>query len=375
MKVLLIGEFSALHTELKKGLKKLGVDVDLVNYGDGFKKYSTDWSLGPLQDGKFYDYIRWIFEKINYLRMKKYDVIQFIHPNCLRRGYSDKIIFSLLKHAKISVVLSAGCDGRYARNAEKFHLCPCPTCKKKDLHASQCYLISSKEYYDYETEFLTRVDAIVPTTYEYQRIYKDFTKDFHHKVTKIIRMPIDLEENPVKNTHNKKILVFHPLNREGFKGTPLIRAAFSILQKKYADKAEFLIAGKMPFKEYMQLTERVDILVDQMYGITYGMATLFAMAQGKIVITGNKQESINDTRTPWYKESPLIDIGYTVDDIVSNVSFVIDSYENNEELRKKSRAYVEAYHDNRKIAQEYLALYKQIAKKKKLAKESDKKGD
>ncbi|UPT69758.1 MAG: hypothetical protein M0D53_11415 [Flavobacterium sp. JAD_PAG50586_2] len=45
MKILLIGEYSRLHNSLKEGLQKLGHDVTILGFKDGFKDYSVDFPL------------------------------------------------------------------------------------------------------------------------------------------------------------------------------------------------------------------------------------------------------------------------------------------------------------------------------------------
>ena len=42
MKVLLVGEYSGVHNNLKKGLEKLGVKVILINGGDAWKSFGAD---------------------------------------------------------------------------------------------------------------------------------------------------------------------------------------------------------------------------------------------------------------------------------------------------------------------------------------------
>ena len=57
---------------------------------------------------------------------------------------------------------------------------------------------------------------------------------FAEKIVSPIGLPIDLE-SIVSDGHprKKKLLVYHPLNREGFKGTVMIKKAFRILNQKY----------------------------------------------------------------------------------------------------------------------------------------------
>ena len=44
MRILLVGEFSRLHNSLKEGLVALGHEVVLINNGDGFKNFPSDYS-------------------------------------------------------------------------------------------------------------------------------------------------------------------------------------------------------------------------------------------------------------------------------------------------------------------------------------------
>ena len=45
MKILLIGEYSRFHNSLKEGLQKLGNDVNILGFKDGFKDFSVDFPL------------------------------------------------------------------------------------------------------------------------------------------------------------------------------------------------------------------------------------------------------------------------------------------------------------------------------------------
>ena len=43
MDIVLIGEFSGLHLNLKEGLQQLGINVLLVANGDGWKNFESDF--------------------------------------------------------------------------------------------------------------------------------------------------------------------------------------------------------------------------------------------------------------------------------------------------------------------------------------------
>ena len=53
MKILLIGEYSRLHNSLKEGLQKLGHEVTILGFKDGFKDYPVDFPLVKKWDAGF----------------------------------------------------------------------------------------------------------------------------------------------------------------------------------------------------------------------------------------------------------------------------------------------------------------------------------
>ena len=53
MKILLIGEYSRLHNSLKEGLQKLGHEVTILGFRDGFKDFHVDFPLEKKWDSGF----------------------------------------------------------------------------------------------------------------------------------------------------------------------------------------------------------------------------------------------------------------------------------------------------------------------------------
>ena len=50
MKILLLGDYSAVHKNLKEGLCSLGHEVDFASNGDGWKKIPRDIAFGDYSD-------------------------------------------------------------------------------------------------------------------------------------------------------------------------------------------------------------------------------------------------------------------------------------------------------------------------------------
>ena len=80
MKILLLGEFSNVHTTLAKGLRLLGHEVTLASDGDGWKDYPRDVdlrrpSLGALSSAVYFCRLIKQFREF-----RGYDIVQLINP-------------------------------------------------------------------------------------------------------------------------------------------------------------------------------------------------------------------------------------------------------------------------------------------------------
>ncbi len=355
MKVLLVGEFSGVHNNLKVGLEALGVQVTLANTGDGFKQFSSDILMHIDSDTSKARIENAFLEYYNLFKMQQYDVVQIMHPNAFS-FYNHSQVFKLLDKAKVVVQLIGGCDYVFAKKFKFLNSELCRMCKQYDQKKHSCPYETANEI-KYEREIYKRADVLVPMAWEYYRIYKEYATEYNTKLHTVIPMPIDTRKNRVLNKQHEKIQVFHPINREGFKGTKIFRPIFTQLQEEYGKIAEFKIAGRMPIEQYRKYLASVDIVVDQLYSCTYGMNALYAMAMGKVVMSGNSNtEMFRDIE--WLQDMPVLSLGYTGQEIKMNISNVIKDH-NLRDLKERSRKYVEIYHDAKSVAKVFLDLYRQ----------------
>lgn len=357
MKILLVGEFSKLHNNLQHGLRELGADVTTANFGDVYKKFHSDIKLFRIPSNKKYDFLRNEYSKYIYHKFMSYDVIQFVSERqmCADYGFEQHLPISLVKNAKLSVLLLAGCNYQFSVADRVLPITPCEECIKYDLKNKYgCAHRYQPQVRKLEYAVQKHVDIIVPMAYEYYSCNQD--GKFKEKMVNPIDFPIIVDKK--SDYHfNKKLVVYHPLNREGFKGTIMIKKAFRILSKKYGEQVDFVIKGKMPFKEYNEFMQSTDIIVDQKNAITFGMAALMAMEAGKIVITDNYRDTINSLAYQHIKEAPVFELGTTVEEIVHNISMVIEKKQQFPLLAASGHDYVAKYHDDRMIAEKFLRLY------------------
>ncbi len=373
MRILLIGEFSGVHNNLKDGLEQLGHKVLLVSdNGDSFKKFSYDLDIGCNFENNFYGKVCKVIKEYTFFHLiKKYDIIQFIHPGVLRTaGYPERYIINILremkKRGKLLFVLACGCDALYSNFCKYNKKYPCPDCEKTDSRRHSCVTKYDKIYKKYDITFMRNIDKIVTCAYDYDLIYRKYKTLFIDKLSSsMIPLPVNTDKVSVLSYGYKKekIVIYHPLNRIGFKGTEKIKQAFLILEKKYGNQAEFIIKGQMPIKEYEEFLNQIDILVEQFNFMSYGMSAIYAMAKGKMVVTGCLNEMKEDKFIGFMKEAPIYDLGYTVNEMVDRISYIIEHKYLIDDYKKKSRQYVEKYHNYIKVAKKYVDIYDDILNK------------
>jgi glycosyltransferase involved in cell wall biosynthesis len=373
MRILLIGEYSNFHNTLKTGLKKNGHEVLLAGRKDGFKNYQVDIDFDPVFFSKY------IFRKIkniifvilkfdissieliytfyrNRKYLKGYDVVQLINEFPIKSTpFVEKILLRyIFKHNKKVMLSACGDDMTYLTyliNSDLSHHVLTPYLNNKKLKP---YFKSSLNYLKPSSKKLsafvkTHIRYIIPADFDYQMAYENLPK-----VKPLIPFPVNLEKNKFKRFEIKgKIKIFHGINRSNYykKGNDIFVQALEQVQEKYSSKIEIIQVESIPYKKYIKLYDESHILLDQTYAYDQGYNALEAMAQGKVVFSG-----FSDGFKSHYGITKNIGIHATpdVDELVKNLSWLIENPKEIIEISKNARAYIETYHDYEKVAQTYL---------------------
>jgi hypothetical protein len=153
-----------------------------------------------------------------------------------------------------------------------------------------------------------------------------------------------------------EIVIFHGINRESYfkKGNDFFEKALEIIKNKYGNKIEILTAENVAYEQYINMYEKANIVLDQLYGHDQGSNGLEAMAKGKVVFTNASvlfKEHYNLTEKVAVNGLP--DINY----LVNELSFLIDNPNEIIALGKRARIFIEREHDYLTIASNYLALW------------------
>jgi glycosyltransferase involved in cell wall biosynthesis len=352
MKVLLLGEYSSFHRYLKEGLRELGVEVTLVANGDGWKQIPgcdiqlyNETKKGLSLYIEKYIHIPYIVRKL-----KNYDVVQLINP----RIFPDRINLGMIKRLiKMNkrVYLSA-CGGGYAN--VKAYL------EHKFDYYPYDFDKFSLNVYDSNTKFGRKnikdaifiennVNMIIPILYEYSIGHIG-------DVSNVIPAAINVDDIVYKrNDISDKIVFFHGLNGEDRKGTQFIRKAMELLKEKYPNDVEIIIDGHMPFEKYVKVLEKTNVVVDQCLTYGYGINACISMAQGKVVMAPCRSETLNAFGV---SEAPIIHIEPNVDQIFSQMEYLVHNRNIIPDIGAESRKYVERLHDYKKVAAQYIEVWK-----------------
>lgn len=362
MKILLFGEYSGLANCLKDGFVALGHDVFLASDGNRYRDYPSDFRWDANTNGKL-GKLHAPFCAANiflhkYL-LKGYDVVLLMSPNYVStHEILNSPIYKFLLHNNNKIYLmGAGIMGLlfdyWYDSRTKYHSYMEGYFEETD-NPTYFHNEKLKSWEDY---LLRRVDGYIPIWYEYAEPFRQY-----ESFRKTIRIPInpyqhDYRPNIIKNG---KVVFYHGVTRP-CKGTRFIKPAFEKMQQKYSGKAEFICAAKLPFKEYMEVVEKTNVIVDDANSYSIAMNGLFSLLKGKLIMggaepLGNKELGIEGV-------NPVFNICPDVDQICSVIEEIMNRKDEIEDIGLKGRMYVEQYHNYIDICKQYIDLFENDLKK------------
>lgn len=350
MKILLLGEYSGLHNNLKKGLLEFGYQVSIAATGDGFKQLATDIALGgssPSVWGKV-DRIITPFLKLD--QLLNFDVVQFINSNPLTIFSGNAFIYKkILNNSGKSFLSACGDDPVFYQNLNKLRYHPYSALNSGELNMEAEATTAQIKNHNI---VVNGVDGIIPVLYEYALGYKD-----NSKTCKTIPIPLFTHEIPYQdNVVKGKIAFFHGLNRPFFKGTAIISEALQRLKSKYPNDVEIDIGENMSLANYLERLKKANVVLDQCKCYSYALNALYAMSLGKVVLSGSEPEALAELNIP-ENECSVINITPDVDQIYQQLLTIMDKKNEIVDLGFSSRKYVEKYHESVNIAQQYVEAW------------------
>lgn len=356
MRILLLGDFSSLHRYLKEGLQHLGYDVTLVSNGDGWKKIGgKDFPLYEKEvkcESKFlrlllsYREAKKIINKLN-----SYDVIQFINPRIYHSFFNKLLVDKIMKKGKKLALVCCGNDlalnKAYENGCFDYYMMDWD---KNMTDEYNPYKLRGFVYRNTEKSIVKKMDYIIPMAYEYSIGYRECMNKFE-----VVPMPINVSNILYKeNVIREKIVIFHGISREEAKGTPFIKTALNKIQNKYKDQIEIIVDGHLPFDQYIKIMDKANIVIDQCCSYTYGINAGIAMAQGKVVLSGAREETLGALGV---ENCPIFGIRPDSNQIYETLDYILMHREQIVKWGELSRKYVEDVHDCKKVAEKFLGIW------------------
>jgi glycosyltransferase involved in cell wall biosynthesis len=160
------------------------------------------------------------------------------------------------------------------------------------------------------------------------------------------------------NARKRKPVVVHAPSRQMIKGTPIVLDAIELLKKQY--NFEFKLIHGVPRDKALAMVQHCDIMLDQFVLGSMGVAALEAMAMGKPVLCYIKPSVLEKLPS----EFPIINAN--PDNLVKVLGDLLEKGYLRHQIGRRSRTYVEKYHDAHKVAKNLVKIYEDlIARKRK----------
>lgn len=354
-KILLIGEYSSLFSNLKRGFEKINKYVEFYHDGDGNKKIPYTKNSYKLKgNSKYKIFNSLIYPLFNIKKLKEFDVVYIINPKFVNIYLMKKCFKTLKKNNKKVYILSCG---------GSFELFQTYKLRVFDYYMyDHDNVLNRKERSVYEKRFIGKIlsrienyifkncDGIIPSAYEYSVPFEKYKN-----LKNVIPFPFDISSiNSEKDKkENKKIIIYHGITRAEQKGSYYITEAMNNIKNKYPDRVEIIINEIMPYDQYKKAIEKADIIMDQCKSYAWGMNAILSMAEGKVVFSGAEKETLNAFGL---EKCPIINIRPSVQDIEDKLEELILNPNKIKELSKEGINFVKEFHDCKKIAEKYLEV-------------------
>lgn len=362
MKILLLGEYSALHLNLKKGLEYHGHTVKLIATGDGNKKIESDLVI----NSKYKGILKKVHKAICVLKIpftqRNYDIVTVINTEWfpLDRwyfGYSGILLWILLKLFNKKVFLfAAGNDRSFVQFCVDGHKGMKYCCfTHKDGIILNKYVLKYLSFYYKILDFVLPkfIDGVIPIMYDYAQAYRCVMN--RYKVKKTIPLSLYIQENeiPKFDTGDKLLLLNSRPATDFHKGGVHILEALNKIKEKYKERIEIVSLSKIiPLSEFIDFIKNFDVIIDQCKSYGYGMSGLYSMAAGCIVMSGNEKENLKELSL---KNAPVINITPDADQIFNEIErLILKPKDEIVKLKKESYDFVRSFHDARSIAREFI---------------------
>lgn len=380
MRILLIGEYSGVHSELQNQLLLNGFFVKTISDGDGYKNFKPDFlfiNKNKTPKNKFLIGIHilnifigthgLIYFLSNFKTIKKevdgFDIVQLINPVALSGfgSISNYLLLRYLKKLNTKIFLCClGDDYYWVKN--NMHT---DTKYKalKNLNFSKILRNSfSTKYthglfYKHLNNYAINIsEKIIPGVYDYKRVY-----EWSPKCTTLIPIPISKYKikNPIIFNYREKIKIFHgwQMNKENKKGNDIFDRVVKKLLLIYPEKIEYVTVKNVSYEDYINMFSSSHIAYDQCFSYDKGVNGLLLMASGIVTFTGLEIDAIKEYPIQKFNIPIGINATFNEDYLFLKLKELIENPSMIELISKNAIEFVKLNHEATYIANLYLKIW------------------
>lgn len=354
MKVLLIGEASGVHRNLKIGLTALGVQCLHMVHNLRPQSRVSDASFAAVYPGVIGGIARNIMPFVTISKLGKYDVINFTNGISSVIGRYTKYYDLPLLRSKTDMLsyYALSCDelGLIRRNNIVPYR-PCASCLASDHFSRDCEFEFNKQYEKNLEVAKQYFDFGASSAIEYDNASQAFPGKFSR-----IQFPIDTQNIKFRPaTAGKLVNIVHTPTKRGFKGTDVVIEAIRLLRSRRSD-FHFEIVEGLNYDEYLDRVARADIIIDQVHSQSPGINALEMMAAGKIVLTG--ATNLGKSYFDFTHELPAIDAPPNSNDLAEVLVEALETRTHFPRLAEQGRDYVAKHHNVKKVADLFMSEWR-----------------
>lgn len=358
MKILMLGNWSGMTSQIAEGLRQYGNNVTVAAYRDSFKgNYSLDINLSDRTTvSRRLDPIY----NLGQLALSKstYDVIHLQTSFMMTTNYFPlyiPILKKILSQAKTTSLSLAGDDYYFwhdSRRSMKYGPWDEALADEYNHKLPFCATKLAKFVNDWVVNQMT---VLIPAGYEFIHGYSSNPRTSAH-------IPFAFNVNsitpkfPIMGSDGV-IRILYAESRPGFKGSKHILPALQSIKKSYPEKIQLTIVKQVPYTKFQDLLSTTDIFVDQANSHGWGMAAVEAMALGKVVLSGAEPEALTYFKI---ESCPIINIKPDSSQIYNTISALIDDPASLVLIGQESRAFAKAFHGFESTIPKYLSEWSKL---------------
>ncbi len=365
-RILLIGDYSNMHSQLGKTLHAMGHDVTVMSDGSGFQDTERDISISRSfgKIGGLILTLKCLTSLHKYMR--GYDIVVIQHEHflnlkpCRLRYFFDRLC---AENGAVFLSFAGTCvpfidealdvNSRLRYNEFRIGDKPAPYFTKRSKKVKKWLTAQMRAYSDH---VFSRINGAVTALYEYDLAAHRVLPD--NKIA-YGGIPIDTAAlTPVSlpdDIECVKLFLGRHKKRYLEKGTDLLEVAARRVVERMPGKCELTIVENIPYREYVNKLCSCHVVLDQIYSYTPATNALISMSRGLNVVTGGEPDFYDFIGES--ENRPIINAPTDVDELTEVLADVVSHPELIAERGRRSREFVIKHNSAEVVAQRYLDFW------------------